>query len=300
MMRGIIDSRLLLSWLFSAGVGLTLYFRAPFPGSHPLLVLIELNRPHIFTALKSGYVAMLFTTPFIVFSMAFSLLYIFVMRQKADIELAPLPAYSDPRHRERLSIVVGELHFPRRAEPAPNPQWLIIPERGLYTGIAILGAIGSGKTSGCMYPFTHQILAYRGGDAERRASALILEVKGDFCYRVQEILKSLKREADYLEISLDSPYRYNPLHNDLEAYTLAYGIASLLNNLFGKGKEPFWQQAYTNLVKFIILLHKVNYDYVTLFEIYECAINPELLESRIREGERLYDTVEFIIVTLVS
>jgi len=34
-----------------------------------------------------------------------------------------------------------------------------------------------------------------------------------------------------------------------------------LNNLFGRGKEPFWQQAYTNLVKFIILLHKVAFDY---------------------------------------
>ena len=43
----------------------------------------------------------------------------------------------------------------------------------------------------------------------------------------------------------------------------------LLNNLFGKGKEPFWQQAYTNLVKFMILLHKVLYDYVTLFDVYE-------------------------------
>jgi len=60
-------------------------------------------------------------------------------------------------------------------------------------------------------------------------------------------------------------------------------IASLLNNLFGRGKEPFWQQAYTNLVKFIILLHKVTFDYVTLFDVYECAINPDLLESRIKK-----------------
>jgi hypothetical protein len=29
----------------------------------------------------------------------------------------------------------------------------------------------------------------------------------------------------------------------MEAYALAYGISSLLNNLFGRGKEPFWQQA---------------------------------------------------------
>ena len=51
-----------------------------------------------------------------------------------------------------------------------------------------------------------------------------------------------------VEISLDSEFRYNPLHNDLDAYALAFNIASLLNNLFGRGKEPFWQQAYTCLL----------------------------------------------------
>ena len=38
----------------------------------------------------------------------------------------------------------------------------------------------------------------------------------------------------------------------LDSYSLAYTVASLLNQLFGKGKEPFWQQAYTNLVRWII------------------------------------------------
>src|SRR5262249_45051237 len=36
--------------------------------------------------------------------------------------------------------------------------------------------------------------------------------------------------------------------------------------------------------KFIILLHQVLYDYVTLFDVYECAINPKLLEKKIEEG----------------
>src|SRR5262249_56872523 len=89
------------------------------------------------------------------------------------------------------------------------------------------------------------------------------------------------------DISLDSDYRYNPLYNDLDAYALAFNIASLLNNLFGRGKEPFWQQAYTNLVKFIILLHQIAYGYVTLFNVYECAISPPLLEQRLREAEEL-------------
>src|SRR5205085_101125 len=74
-----------------------------------------------------------------------------------------------------------------------------------------------------------------------------------------------------------------------EAYALAFGIASLVNNLYGRSKEPFWQQAYTNLVKFIILLHQVLDDYVTLFDVYECAINPKLLEQKIEEGNRRFE-----------
>jgi hypothetical protein len=124
-----------------------------------------------------------------------------------------------------------------------------------------------------------------------------LRRKGDFFYKFAALPKKLGSEADYVEVELEGRYRYNPLHNDLEAYALAYGIASLLNNLFGKGEEHFWQQAYTNLVKFIILLHKVNYDYVTLFDVCECAINPEVLESRIREGERLLETEAYVLVS---
>jgi hypothetical protein len=33
----------------------------------------------------------------------------------------------------------------------------MVPDRGLYTGIAIFGAINSGKTSCCMYLFAEQI-----------------------------------------------------------------------------------------------------------------------------------------------
>jgi hypothetical protein len=94
------------------------------------------------------------------------------------------------------------------------------------------------------------------------------------------------RAEDYVEVSLESPYRYNPLANDLEAYALAYGIATLMTNLFGRGKEPFWQQASTNVVKFVILLHKTLDDYVTLFQVYEHVINPDKLRAKIEEGER--------------
>src|SRR5580765_3824220 len=61
-----------------------------------------------------------------------------------------------------------------------------------------------------------------------------------------------------------------------------------MTNLFGRGKEPFWQQASTNLVKFVILLHQTLDDYVTLFQVYEHVINPDKLRVRIADGERRF------------
>jgi hypothetical protein len=48
-------------------------------------------------------------------------------------------------------------------------------------------------------------------------------------------------------------------------------------------------------VKFIILLHKTLYDYVTLFDVYECAINPALLRDRIHRGEEMFSTLHVLV-----
>lgn len=49
-------------------------------------------------------------------------------------------------------------------------------------------------------------------------------------------------------------------------------------------------------MKFIILLHNVNDDYATLFDVYECAINRDKLKMKIKEDERLYQTEEYILI----
>ena len=122
----------------------------------------------------------------------------------------------------------------------------------------ILGAVGTGKTSACMYPHVEQLLRWRAQDPEQKVGGLVLEVKGDFCHQVRGILAGAGRSDDYLEIGLDTGFCYNPLHNDLDPYAVAYAVATLLNNLFGRGKEPFWQQAYTDLLKFVISLRRIS------------------------------------------
>jgi hypothetical protein len=294
-MRYAIENRSFISFLVACTAGLTLFLRWRFPTGDPLLGMIMLQRPDIYSGLRLAYTAMLFSTPYMISALALSLLYVFAVKQERTRTAGKLPAYLAPEQRPALSVVVGEIHSQTRRLPAEAPRWLEIPARGLFTGTAIFGAIGSGKTSCCMYPFAQQVLAHAATDEERKAAGLVLEVKGDFCQRVRDILRGCGREDDYLELNLAGDLRYNPLNNDLEAYALAYGVASLLNNLFGKGKDPFWQQAYTNLVKFIILLHKVLYGYLTLFDVYECAIDPRLLASRIEEGKESFAT-RFLLI----
>jgi hypothetical protein len=287
MFRRILHSRGFIAALLAMATGLVLFYRRPFPEEQVFLGVISSRAPHVFLTFKYLYTACLFSTPYMIYSSALSGLYVFTLRFPRRIATGRLPTYPDPRKRDQLFLVVGEVHDPRKSGPSEAPRWLVVPERGLFTGIAVFGAVGSGKSSCCMFPFADQILSYKAFNKDERIGGLILEVKGDFCRKVKEILERNDRGEDYIEISLDSQYRYNPLHNDLDAYALAFNIASLLNNLFGKGKEPFWQQAYTNLVKFIILLHKVAYDYVTLFDVYQCAISPPFLEQRIFEAEEI-------------
>ena len=259
----------------------------PFPSSHPLLRLIALECPGLYAALSWGYLALAASTTFLALSVFTSIVYI-AARGRGRVRYRPLPPYPAIHQRREPFLILGEHHHATRPGRAPEPEWLAIPERGLYTGIAVIGAIGSGKTSACIHPYVDQLLGYKADQSDERIGGLVLEVKGDFCEQVRAILHRHKRDDDYVEVSLTSGFRYNPLHNDLDAYALAFGIATLITNVFGRGNEPFWHQASTNLMKFVILLHQILDDYVTLFQVYEHVIDPEKLRARIAEGRRRF------------
>ena len=140
-----------------------------------------------------------------------------------------------------------------------------------------------------MYPYVDQLLRWRSDDSQRKIGGLVLEVKGDFCGQVRSILSRVGAPDDYLEIGLDTGVCYNPLHNDLDPYAVAYAIATLLNNLFGRSKEPFWQQAYTDLLKFVILLRRITDGYTTFSEVYQYILDDGQIHrdiERLKSGAR--------------
>ncbi len=152
-----------------------------------------------------------------------------------------LPAWPLSPTSDAPALVIGEVHHPVHAVESQTPEWLTIPERGLSTGVAIFGAGGSGKTSACLHPFARQLLGWHADNPARRPAALLLEVKGDVCHDIRRMLGELDRDEDYIGLSLDGQLTWNPLSATwLDSSSLAYTVASLLNQLFGKGKEPFW------------------------------------------------------------
>lgn len=292
--RELIEHRLLISLGLSAACGLILQTVYPIHESDPLLRLIALQRPAIYWGLECSYALFLYSTPFLVTSILFSLAYVHFYAPEIERAAGGLPEYPDPRSRRNLFVVAGEAHRQLQPEPSPRPHWLAIPEQGLYSGIAVIGAIGSGKTQALILPAMRQLFAYRANDPERRLSGIVLEVKGDLCRQVQKILREYGRESDYVEVSLDGDLRYNPLNNDLDPYAQAFNIASIITAIWGKGKEPFWQQSYTDLVRYLILLHRVRDGYVTLLDVFRTVISANALERMLIEVGRGFTQARYV------
>lgn len=282
MLRTLIEARTLVALAVAAGVGTWGLHVYPLPTNNVFLALIDARAPHVFQTFAYSYAVLWFSTPFLVTSLATSLLAIVHNRAARSTRVHPLPPYPPPETRPEPSLVIGETHVATTLERAPDPRWLTIPERGLYAGVLVVGATGSGKTSACMYPFVDQLLRWRADDPARKIGGLVMEAKGDFCREVRTMLRHAGREADYVEISLDGHVCYNPLHSDLDPYAVAYAIASLANNLFGKSKEPFWQQAYVDLLRYVILLRRLAEGYTTLADVYRYCLDDAQIDRDLR------------------
>lgn len=284
----------MLSLGLSVACGIVLKSLYPLHSADPMLRFVALERPAIFHGLVWSYNLFLFSTPFLAFSIFFSLAYVHLYTPRLEQIAGMLPPYPDPLERQELQLIVGEVHHQLKPEPSPAPRWLAIPELGLYTGICVIGAIGSGKTQAMILPAMRQLFAFKACDVERKLSGIVLEVKGDLCRQVRSILKSCGREHDYIDVSLTGNIRYNPLNNDSDAYAQAFNIASVIIAIWGKGKEPFWQQSYTDLVRYVILLHRVRDGYVTMLDIFRTVISSGTLERMLTQVGRRFTPVPYI------
>ena len=156
-------------------------FRAPFPGmgGNPVLDLIAYHDPGLHTVIRVWYYAAPAVAVVLFGSLGLSVWRVWLEPRAGGGRRGTLPPWPASPEDQTPSLVIGELHHP------------VVPETGLYTGVLIVGAVGSGKTTACMYPFAQQLLSWQADRAGRRASALVLEVKGDLCYKYDSMIANI-------------------------------------------------------------------------------------------------------------
>src|SRR5918911_373899 len=174
MLRLILDARPLVAMLVSMSVGTWGMIAHPWPPDNVFVEIIALRDPWVFHLFGYAYATCWFTTPFLAASLLLSLFAILAYRRLPAARTHPLPRYPQPEARPTPMLVLGESHYATLAGRAPRPAWLTIPQRGLYTGVMIVGAVGTGKTSACMYPYVEQLLRWRADDLDRKVGGLVL------------------------------------------------------------------------------------------------------------------------------
>ena len=205
--------RFIRAFLVVGGVSVACAWTWPgaFPAADPVAVLVRYHTPNVYRAVVVWYYVAPGVAVFLAGQFLLATSRIWFARMGVSVGLrSRLPTWPLSPTADGPAIVVGEVHHPVRANVSAAPAWLTIPERGLHTGVAIVGAVGSGKTSACTHPFARQLLSWHATNPERRAAALVLEVKGDFCHDIRRMPTELDRGEDYIELSLDGRLTWNP------------------------------------------------------------------------------------------
>ena len=209
----------------------------PAPGADPVVDLIALHSPRLHAAIRAWHYLAPAVALLGAWSVAVAVGRVWLSGGSGERVVGSLPPWPVDAGDPAPAVVVGEVHHPVTGREVAEPEWLVIPERGLYTGTLVCGAIGSGKTSACMRPFARQLLGWQAQDRRRRIAALVLEVKGDFCEDIRRMLDEAGRGEDYVELGIGGRWQWNPLGAHwLDSYSLAYTIASLINQPLRQGQ----------------------------------------------------------------
>jgi hypothetical protein len=197
-----------------------------------------------------------------------------------------LPPY--PFDATRTQLVIGETHE-QDGSPSERPNWLVLPEKGLYTGILITGATGSAKTSAAQYPFTAQLIHLHAKDPARKMGGLIIDAKGNYADFVRDQCAAAGRLGDYYEVSLTSGVRWNIIGRpDLNAAALGGHIADMIENVQGTSlADPFWHQEAKDLASQVIrVLRLAAGQEPTMATLYRAATSYEAFEDYVKMAER--------------
>lgn len=213
------------------------------------------------------------------------------MRKRRKISENDVFISKYPYDQDKLQLIVGLKHKWNSLDVIESPEWLIVPEKGLFQDFMIIGGKGTGKTAGCMYPFTMQMIYYKAYDPDEKTGMLILDVKGNYHKQVMEYAKRIGRRSDVKVIRIGGEYKYNPLHKpSLKSQVLANRLRTILELFSTQTVDSYWlDKAEVLINEAIKLVRLYNKGYVTFVEIHKIINNEEYLNSKLDYLQKLSD-----------
>ena len=164
MIQQILHARRLLACLLSAATEMALYFSTPFPEDNIFLRVMAIRSATGFLFSKYSYILFLDATPYIAYSILLSGIYIFALKAGRKIRQANCFFILTPGKGQNFLSWWARHTTPGIKYPRKRRAGWASRNESFFTGIAIVGAVGSGTTASCMYPFAEQILACRDED----------------------------------------------------------------------------------------------------------------------------------------
>ena len=217
---------------------------------HPFNICEE--QPFIWNIIKFLFVFDYLFSNFFIFSSIFSKIFSKKIKHKINIQKS---------NNYELTLDIGF---------NSSNNLIKIPEKSLYQNILVTGTIGTGKTSSAMYPFTEQLIEYKSNTLAEKLGMLILDVKGNYYSKVNELCLKYKREDDLIIIDLSGNIKYNPLDKPhLNASVLADRLKTILLLFSPNNSEDFWLDKVSQiLTESIKLCRLYNNGYVTFEELH--------------------------------
>ncbi len=114
---------------------------------------------------------------------------------------------------------------------------------------------------------------------------MIIDVKGNYINRVNEIAKKYGIEDRIIEISLTSKSKYNPINNNsIKPIETAHMIVNVLKILSDKNSsDSYWLDKVETYLKDFIVLIKSYEEYVNFAEIHKLVNSENYLREKIKQ-----------------
>lgn len=193
-----------------------------------------------------------------------------------DYRLPARPEFDEPAlivgecHPEREYNADGDYKLVRAVAEAYSitPEWSIIPWRSLVTGLLVLGATGSGKTSFVLRPSVFKLLHHQS-----RPGGLVMGTKASLVEPLFAEMELAGRAADLLRVGPDQPTKWNPLHAPLTSpATISDALMVAIENINGApySSDARWiRNGAAHVVEGAIGLLRLRAGYVTASAVRE-------------------------------